>query len=125
MFIYNNEKDPLERGIINLSMAQIVYNEEQIEMLQVRVISALTFDFVCLILLHFFIKNQNTFSVTTNNRGFLMQTLTGKEIFEWLYALNPLLAGELRSKLARGRENKPKNASSLSNTNSTSTPTKP
>jgi kinesin family member 1 len=53
-----------------------------------------------------------------------MQTLTGKEIFEWLYALNPLLAGELRSKLARVRENKSKNAP-LSNLNSTSTPTKP
>ena len=38
MFIYNNEKDPLERGIINLSVAQIVYNEEQIEMLQVNTI---------------------------------------------------------------------------------------
>ena len=50
MFIYNSEKDPLERGIINLSIAQIVYNEEQIEMLQVRVISALTFDFVFLII---------------------------------------------------------------------------
>jgi len=35
MFIFNSEKDPLERGIINLSSAQIFYNEEQIEMLQV------------------------------------------------------------------------------------------
>jgi len=37
VFIYNSDKDPLERGIINLSVAQIVYNEEQIEMLQVIV----------------------------------------------------------------------------------------
>ena len=25
-----------------------------------------------------------------------MQTLIGKDIFDWLYALNPLLAGEIR-----------------------------
>ena len=48
-----------------------------------------------------------------------MQTLAGKEIFEWLYALNPLLAGEIRSKLARGRENKPIQSGSASNTSST------
>lgn len=33
-----------------------------------------------------------------------MQTLCEKEIFDWLYALNPLLAGEIRSKLARRRQ---------------------
>lgn len=33
-----------------------------------------------------------------------MQTLNDKEIFDWLYALNPLLAGEIRSKLARRRQ---------------------
>lgn len=42
------------------------------------------------------IKNQNMFSVATKNRGFLLQTLAEKEIFDWLYALNPLLAGEIR-----------------------------
>jgi hypothetical protein len=35
VFVYNNEKDLLERSIFNLSTAQIVYNEEEIEMLQV------------------------------------------------------------------------------------------
>jgi hypothetical protein len=33
--IYNNERDQIERGVINLTTAQIVYNEEQIEMLKV------------------------------------------------------------------------------------------
>lgn len=33
-----------------------------------------------------------------------MQTINDKEIFDWLYALNPLLAGEIRSKLARRRQ---------------------
>ena len=42
--------------------------------------------------------------MTTKNRGFLLQTLSDREIFEWLYALNPLLAGEIRSKIARKRQ---------------------
>lgn len=79
VLIYNHEKDPLERAVINLQTSKISYNEDQIEMLQ----------------------NENTFTVTTTHRGFLLQTLHEKEVFEWLYALNPLLAGEIRSKLAR------------------------
>ena len=51
-----------------------------------------------------FVKNQSTISVTNKNQGYLMQTITDKEIFEWLYALNPLLAGEIRSKLSRRRQ---------------------
>ncbi len=35
LFIYNNDKDPIERGFINLTNAQIIYNEEQISMLRV------------------------------------------------------------------------------------------
>lgn len=34
--VYANERDQVERGVINLTMAQIVYNEEQIEMLKVK-----------------------------------------------------------------------------------------
>jgi kinesin family protein 1 len=33
-----------------------------------------------------------------------MQTINEKEIFDWLYALNPLLAGEIRSKLSRRKQ---------------------
>jgi kinesin family protein 1 len=36
VFIYMNEKDPVEMSVFNLSTAQIVYNTEQIEMLKVR-----------------------------------------------------------------------------------------
>lgn len=35
VFIYAGEKDPVELSVFNLSNAQIVYNAEQIEMLQV------------------------------------------------------------------------------------------
>ena len=37
VFIYNSERDLIERSLINLSTAQIVYNEEQIEMFKVSV----------------------------------------------------------------------------------------
>lgn len=40
---------------------------------------------------------RNTFSVLTKHRGFLMQTLDEKDFHDWLYALNPLLAGQIRS----------------------------
>lgn len=79
VFIYRDEKDYIERELINLATAQVEYNEEQQAMLKVP----------------------NTFSVVTKSRGFLLQTLGEKEIHEWLYAINPLLAGQIRSKLAR------------------------
>jgi kinesin family member 1 len=43
------------------------------------------------------------FSVVTKHRGYLLQTLTDREVHDWLYAINPLLAGQIRSKLARRR----------------------
>ncbi|KAG8189809.1 hypothetical protein JTE90_026115 [Oedothorax gibbosus] len=79
VFIYKNEKDLVERGMINLATAQVEYSEDQEAMLKVP----------------------NTFSVVTKHRGFLLQTLGDKEVYEWLYAINPLLAGQIRSKLSR------------------------
>lgn len=35
VYIYNNEKDPVERGLINLTTAQIEYSEDQQAMLKV------------------------------------------------------------------------------------------
>lgn len=37
MFVYNNDRDPLERGVVNLSTSQIVYNEDQIETQHVNI----------------------------------------------------------------------------------------
>lgn len=36
VFIYNADKDPVERGIINLSTAQVEYSEDQQAMVKVR-----------------------------------------------------------------------------------------
>ncbi|XP_073937488.1 kinesin-like protein KIF1B isoform X7 [Castor canadensis] len=78
VFIYNSDKDPVERGIINLSTAQVEYSEDQQAM----------------------VKTPNTFAVCTKYRGVLLQALNDKDMNDWLYAFNPLLAGTIRSKLS-------------------------
>lgn len=79
VFIFREEKDPVERALINLATAQVEYSEDQLAM----------------------VKVPNTFSVVTKHRGYLLQTLGDKEVYDWLYAINPLLAGQIRSKSAR------------------------
>ncbi|XP_060794382.1 kinesin-like protein KIF1B isoform X2 [Neoarius graeffei] len=81
VFIYNSDKDPVERGVLNLSTAQVEYSEDQQAML----------------------KTPNTFAVCTKHRGILLQANNDKDMNDWLYAFNPLLAGTIRSKLARRR----------------------
>ncbi|KAL4645910.1 kinesin-like protein KIF1B isoform X4 [Arapaima gigas] len=77
VFIYNNDKDPVERGVLNLSTAQVEYSEDQQAMLK--------------------------------HRGILLQANNDKDLNDWLYAFNPLLAGTIRSKLARRRSSLMKN----------------
>uniref|UniRef100_A0A7M4FT06 plus-end-directed kinesin ATPase n=1 Tax=Crocodylus porosus TaxID=8502 RepID=A0A7M4FT06_CROPO len=74
VFIYNSDKDPVERGIINLSTAQVEYSEDQQAM----------------------VKTPNTFAVCTKHRGVLLQAINDKDMNDWLYAFNPLLAGTIR-----------------------------
>ncbi|XP_068602582.1 kinesin-like protein KIF1B [Brachionichthys hirsutus] len=87
VFIYNGDKDPVERGVLNLSTAQVEYSEDQQAML----------------------KTPNTFAVCTKHRGILLQANNEKDMNDWLYAFNPLLAGTIRSKLARRRTGLTKN----------------
>ncbi|XP_078801659.1 kinesin-like protein KIF1A isoform X17 [Oryzias latipes] len=81
VYIYNSERDTVERAILNLSSAQVEYSEDQQAML----------------------KTPNTFAVCTEHRGILLQAANEKEMHDWLYAFNPLLAGTIRSKLSRRR----------------------
>ncbi|CAL8273361.1 unnamed protein product [Arctogadus glacialis] len=48
-------------------------------------------------------QTPNTFAVCTEHRGILLQANSDKEMHDWLYAFNPLLAGTIRSKLSRRR----------------------
>ncbi|GFS14095.1 kinesin-like protein unc-104 [Elysia marginata] len=82
VYIYNTEKDPVVRGIINLATANIEYSEDQQALL----------------------KTQNAFSVMTKQRCFLLQSIDDKDFHDWLYAINPLLAGQIRSKLSRRKQ---------------------
>uniref|UniRef100_A0A668AAQ2 plus-end-directed kinesin ATPase n=1 Tax=Myripristis murdjan TaxID=586833 RepID=A0A668AAQ2_9TELE len=74
VYIYNTERDTVERAILNLSSAQVEYSEDQQAML----------------------KTPNTFAVCTEHRGILLQANSDKEMHDWLYAFNPLLAGTIR-----------------------------
>ncbi|MGH0121715.1 UNVERIFIED_CONTAM: hypothetical protein FKN15_000187 [Acipenser sinensis] len=78
VFMYHNDKDPVERGILNLSTAQVEYSEDQQAML----------------------KTPNTFAVCTKHRGLLLQAINDKDLNDWLYAFNPLLAGTIRADIA-------------------------
>ncbi|KAK7888798.1 hypothetical protein WMY93_024358 [Mugilogobius chulae] len=81
VYIYNSDRDGVERAILNLSSAQVEYSEDQQAML----------------------KTPNTFAVCTEHRGILLQANSEKDMHDWLYAFNPLLAGTIRSKLSRRR----------------------
>ncbi|NXA52395.1 KIF1B protein, partial [Nothocercus julius] len=74
VYIYNTDKDSVERAILNLSKAQVEYSEDQQAML----------------------KTPNTFAVCTEHRGILLQASSDKDMHDWLYAFNPLLAGSIR-----------------------------
>ncbi|KAI1301469.1 Kinesin-like protein [Halotydeus destructor] len=76
LFLFNDEKDLIERGLINLANGQLEYDSEDV--------SKLTF-----------------FSIVTKDKTHHFQTPAEKDVHEWLYAINPLLAGEMRSKSAR------------------------
>ncbi|XP_050665675.1 kinesin-like protein unc-104 isoform X2 [Leptidea sinapis] len=74
VFMYRDERDPIERALINLANAHVEYSEDQEQM----------------------VRMPNTFSVVSKERGYLLQTLVDKEVHDWLYAINPLLAGQIR-----------------------------
>ncbi|XP_056330948.1 kinesin-like protein KIF1A isoform X2 [Danio aesculapii] len=79
VYLYRSERDCVERAIINLSSAQVEYSEDQ----------------------HTLMRAPNTFTVCTEHRNILLQATNDKEMHDWLYAFNPLLAGTIRSKLSR------------------------
>ncbi len=81
VFLFRDERDVCERGLINLAQAKT-------ELFSAAEQQALA---------------KNTFSVVTRTRGYLLQTGDERELQDWLYAINPLLAGQIRSRTARNR----------------------
>ncbi|XP_062872912.1 kinesin-like protein KIF1A isoform X1 [Trichomycterus rosablanca] len=80
VYLYRSERDSVERAVINLSSAQVEYSEEQHGGV---------------------LRSPNSFAVVTEHRGILLQASNDKDMHDWLYAFNPLLAGTIRSKLSR------------------------
>ncbi|CAG07659.1 unnamed protein product [Tetraodon nigroviridis] len=74
VYLYRSERDSVERAVINLSSAKVEYSEDKQTLL----------------------RTPNTFTVCTEHRGILLQASNDKEMHDWLYAFNPLLAGTIR-----------------------------
>ncbi|XP_066137232.1 kinesin-like protein KIF1A isoform X7 [Saccopteryx bilineata] len=85
-YMYNSDKDAVERFVLNLSTAQVEYSEDRQAMLEGGAL-----------------QTPHTFAVCTEHRGILLQAGSDKDMHDWLYAFNPLLAGSIRSKLSRRR----------------------
>lgn len=82
LFIFKDDKDPIERAVISLTRAQVIYTPD-------------------------IPSKNNIFILQCGNREFTFKTTTTssrQEIHNWLYAINPLLAGEMLSKLSRDQK---------------------
>jgi kinesin family protein 1 len=77
LYITDHEKDPVVRVVIRLSDITIQFNEDQGNMMGVK----------------------NMFTICTQHRGFLVQTLKPRDMETWLYHFDPLLAGTIASRL--------------------------
>jgi hypothetical protein len=75
VLLYNSDKDPVEWGIVNLAGAKVQHTEAN------KAASA------------------NTFSICTKHRGLLLQA-RDRDLSDWIYAMDPLLAGSLKSQLS-------------------------
>ena len=80
IYIYNNDKDPIERDFINLTTAKLQFNQDQLD--------AQT--------------GATVFSLCTKYRGFLCKT---KDFDGWIYALDPLTSGVMVSKKSKNNNN--------------------
>lgn len=83
LIVFSNSRELLERDVINLTTSQIELPETDLNI-------------------------GHVFTLITVNRVYLMHTDSAKELHDWIYALNPLLAGQVRSK-----QNAHKNEESL------------
>ena len=87
VFVFRDERDPCERALINLATARTEYNSSTPLGANVKV--------------------PNSFSIVTSHRGYLIQAASDRDLHDWLYAINPLLAGQIKSKTARTRPSPP------------------
>uniref|UniRef100_A0A094ZQX8 Kinesin-like protein unc-104 n=1 Tax=Schistosoma haematobium TaxID=6185 RepID=A0A094ZQX8_SCHHA len=106
LYLYNHERDFIERGLINLTTSQIEYDMNMAYITKDDLLDDAKTNSVHLISKNesimsptsLFPSKVNMFTLITNTRTLLIQTITedGSDIHDWLYALNPLKAGEIR-----------------------------
>lgn len=73
LIIYSNFREQVERDIINLTTSQIELPEDDLNIGYV-------------------------FTLNTRHRIYLIHSDNERELHDWIYALNPLLAGQIKSK---------------------------
>lgn len=78
LIIYGDLREQLERDIINLTTSQIELPEDELNIGYV-------------------------FTLTTKYRVYLIHSDSEKDLHDWIYALNPLLAGQIKSKRITGK----------------------
>lgn len=105
VYLYRSERDSVERAVINLSSAKVEYSEDKQTLLRVgeafnpatkQTQRSINKQQPNLIGFVSYLQTPNTFTVCTEHRGILLQAANDKEMHDWLYAFNPLLAGTIR-----------------------------
>ncbi|XP_018647819.1 LOW QUALITY PROTEIN: putative kif1 [Schistosoma mansoni] len=106
LYLYNHERDFIERGLINLTTSQIEYDmnmayhtkDDLLDDTKINSVHLISDNQSIMSPTSLFPSKVNMFTLITNTRTLLIQTITedGSDIHDWLYALNPLKAGEIR-----------------------------
>ncbi|KAK2108107.1 Kinesin-like protein kif1a [Saguinus oedipus] len=94
-YMYNSDKDTVERFVLNLATAQVEYSEDQQAMLKEGSVLTMATG-PAPPHQRPSLQTPNTFAVCTEHRGILLQAASDKDMHDWLYAFNPLLAGTIR-----------------------------
>jgi len=79
LIIFSNSREQVERDIINLTASQIELPEDDLNIGYV-------------------------FTLMTSHRIYLIHSDNEKELHDWIYALNPLLAGQIKSKMITAKD---------------------
>jgi len=96
VFLFRDEKDPVERNVINLANSQVIYDPDadgpQATIFTYERYSDAT---------HINVQHVNQFFVhmfriVTRERNYTLQPPQDKDVLDWLYAISPLLAGQIR-----------------------------
>ena len=87
-------RDPCERALINLATARTEYSPGEAAAGVSHSFSIVTYQRGYLIQVSCSITSSNS-----NSMAFPTQAVSDRDLHDWLYAINPLLAGQIKSKV--------------------------